>query len=366
MERRQSITVLIKGLGIGGAEKLISEAAGYWDRTRFEYRVAYLLPWKDQLVAELESKNVPVVMLGSKRGAGPASLLHLRRFIRESGTNLVHAHLPSAGIVARLASTVPVVYTEHNLVDSYRGATRVLNRLTYGRNACITAVSGAVAESLAGYPGPTARVIPNGVNVTSSPEAIAAARAELGIGPDSDLVVHVGNIRPHKGHATLVATARRLGEIRPGTTMVSIGGEKFPGDLERVRSMAKEQGTDHVIRFLGRREDALSFLAAADVVVNPSDIEGLPVVLLEALALERPVVATAVGGVPALIEHEQTGLLVAARDPEGIAKEIDRLLADRPFARSLALAGCEAVRRHHGIEQMVRSLEDVYSEVLSV
>ena len=366
MDRRQSITVLIKGLGIGGAEKLITEAANYWDRDRFDYRVAYLLPWKDQLVAELESKNVPVVMLGSKRGAGPGSLLRLRRFIKGSGTNLVHAHLPSAGILARLASPVPVVYTEHNIADSYRGSTRVLNRLTYGRNARVTAVSGAVAESVASYPGPTAQVVPNGVNVSSSPDAISAARAELGIGPDSDLVVHVGNIRPHKGHATLVATARLLGELRPGTTVVSIGGEKFPGDLERVRSMAKEQGADHVIRFLGRREDALSFLAAADVVVNPSDVEGLPVVLLEALALERPVVATAVGGVPALIEHEKTGLLVAAGDPEGLAKELDRLLSDRPFARSLAMAGNEAVQRHHGIEQMVRSFEGVYSEVLSV
>jgi glycosyltransferase involved in cell wall biosynthesis len=258
------------------------------------------------------------------------------------------------------------VYTEHNIADSYRSATRVLNRLTYGRNARVTAVSGAVAESVAGYPGRAAQVIPNGVNVTSSPEAIAAARAELGIGPDSDLVVHVGNIRPHKGHSTLVATARLLGELRPGTTVVSIGGEKFPGDLERVRSMATEQGADHVIRFLGRREDALSFLAAADVVVNPSDVEGLPVVLLEALALERPVVATAVGGVPALIEHEKTGLLVEAGDPEGLAKELDRLLSDRPFARSLALAGNEAVQRHHGIEQMVRSIEAVYTEILGV
>ena len=116
----------------------------------------------------------------------------------------------------------------------------------------------------------------------------------------------------------------------------------------------------------GRRKDALPFLAAADVVVNPSDVEGLPVVLLEALALERPVVATAVGGVPALIEHEKTGLLVAPGDPEGLAKELDRLLSDRPFACSLAVAGSEAVRRHHGIEQMVRSLEDLDAEVLGV
>ena len=356
--------MLIKGLGIGGAERFITEAAAYWDREKFEYRVAYLLPWKDQLVAELEHKDIPVVMLGNKRGMGPDALPRFRRFIKGSRTDLVHAHLPSAGILARLASPVPVVYTEHNLVSSYRFATRVLNRFTYARNARLMAVSGAVAESIAGYPGPPALVVPNGVSVASSPEAAAAARAELGLGPADDLVVHVGNIRPHKGHATLVAAARWLGDHRPGTIVVSIGGEKFPGDLERVRDLAKEHGADHVIRFLGRREDALSFLAAADVVVNPSDVEGLPVALLEALALERPVVATAVGGVPALIEHEKTGLLVAPGDPDALAGQVDRLLSDRPLARRLAATGRAAVQSNHGIEHMVRSIERVYSEVL--
>ena len=365
MGRRQGITVLIKGLGIGGAERLITEAAAYWDRDRFEYRVAYLLPWKDQLVAELESKNVPVVMLGSKRGAGPDALVRLRRYVRNSGTDLVHAHLPSAGIIARLASPVPVVYTEHNLVGSYRLPTRLLNRLTYARNARLMAVSGAVAESIAGYPGRPSLVIPNGVNVACTPEAAAAARAELGLGPTDGLVVHVGNIRPYKGHATLIGAARWLGENRPGTTVVSIGGEKFPGDLERVRALATEQGADRVIRFLGRREDALSFLAAADVVVNPSDVEGLPVVLLEALALKRPVVATSVGGVPALIQHERTGLLVAAGDPEALAVAMDRLLSDRDLAARLAATGNAEVERNHGLEQMVRAIEGVYSEVLN-
>jgi glycosyltransferase involved in cell wall biosynthesis len=107
-------------------------------------------------------------------------------------------------------------------------------------------------------------------------------------------------------------------------------------------------------------------MAAADVVVNPSDVEGLPVALLEALALERPVVATAVGGVPALIEDEKTGLLVAPGDPKALAAAIDRLLTDGPLARRLAAAGNIAVLSHHGIKQMVRDIESVYSEVLGV
>ncbi|MGH8923785.1 MAG: glycosyltransferase, partial [Acidimicrobiia bacterium] len=316
MPTRPVVLILIKGLGIGGAERLITEAASWWDRKLFDYRVAYLLPWKDQLVRDLEESRIPVAMLGSRRGIGPAAAARLRRFIKKEKVALVHAHLPTAGVLARLVSPVPVIYTEHNLVGSYRLPTRLLNRLTYTRNRRVVAVSEAVAAAVGDYRGPKVAVIPNGVSVRVSEQTAASARAELGLNSESDLVVHVGNIRPHKGHATLVAAAGWLAGHRPGVTIVSIGGEKHPGDLERVRALAAAAGADGVLRFLGRRDDARAFLAAADVVVNPSDVEGLPVVLLEAMAMERPVVATSVGGVPALIEHELTGLLVEPGDGE--------------------------------------------------
>ena len=139
------ILVLIKGLGIGGAEKLISEGARYWDRDRFDYSVAYVLPWKDQLVGELEKLGIDVELLGTDRGLTPITLTRFRQVIRRRSIDLVHAHLPTMGIVARLASPVPVVYTEHNMADSYRPLTRAANRLTYGRNRAAMAVSGAVA-----------------------------------------------------------------------------------------------------------------------------------------------------------------------------------------------------------------------------
>ena len=362
---RHRVLVLIKGLGIGGAERLIAEGATYWDRDQFDYRVAYVLPWKDQLVAEIEGHGVAVDCVGSDRGLGPTAYRNLRYLSSTWDPDLIHAHLPSAGILARLASRVPVVYTEHNIAASYRQPTRSVNRLTYGRNASVIAVSEAVAESLAGYPGPTPRVIPNGVSVSVSPAEIEAVRTELGIQADQSLVVHVGNIRPHKGHENLIAATAVLVASDPHVMVVSVGAEKHDGDLARVRASAESAGVSEHIRFTGRREDARSFLAAADVVVNPADVEGLPLAILEALALSRPVVATAVGGVPAVVMDNVTGLLVPPGDPAALAAGM-RTALDSPDAKGWGQAGAELVATQYGIARMIADYENLYREVLHV
>jgi len=361
---RPVVLVAVKGLGIGGAEKLIAESARVWDRDRFDYRIAYALPWKDQLVAPLCDLGIPVTCIGTPRGMTPGSWLRLRRHATSIGAALLHAHLPAMGAVARLVSPVPVVYTEHNVAGSYRPSVRLVNRTTYRRNAAVTAVSEAVAASIAGYPGPAARIVPNGVECRIDPGAAEAARAELGMSASAPLVVHVGNIRPHKGHANLVTAVQALLRLVPDATVVSIGGEKNRGDLDRVRSLAETAGVAGRLRFLGRREDALAFVTACDVFANPSDFEGLPVAVLEAMALERPVVATAVGGVPAIVQDDVTGLLVPIRDPEALAAGIAALLADRDRATRLAVAGRKVVERDYSLEAMVRTIEAIYGEVL--
>lgn len=365
MSSRPSILVVIKGLGIGGAERLISEGARFWDRERFDYRVCYFLPWKDQLVPDLEHLDVPVRCIGSRRGATLRSVSTLRTLIRTTGPSLVHAHLPSAGIIARIASSVPVVYTEHNLAFSYRTPTRWANRLTYRRNRAVIAVSEAVAESLRRYPGPRPRVIPNGVAVDVGSNEAGMARKELGLDEDDPLVVHVGNIRPGKGHDNLVAAAELLHARRPDVTIVSLGVEKFSGDLDRLRTEAAAAGLGASLLFLGRRADALSFVATAQAFVNPSEVEGLPLAVLEAMALGVPVAATAVGGVPSVIRDGDTGILVPSGDPTALAAGIEALLSDRATAAQLAQRARDLVNAEYGLEAMVGVTEQVYREVLS-
>jgi glycosyltransferase involved in cell wall biosynthesis len=357
-----AILVAIKGLGIGGAEKLIAESASKWDRTRFDYRVVYALPWKDQLVAPIEALGIPVTCIGTKRGMTPASWWRLRK--EAAAADLVHAHLPAMGAVARAFSGRPVVYTEHNVASSYRGPVRWANRLTYRGNDAVTTVSAAVAASIAGYPGPDPRVVPNGVSCDPPAGARERARRELAIEDEAPLVVHVGNIRPHKGHANLVAAVPHLLATHPDVTVVSIGGEKHAGDLARVRALADDAEVSGGLRFLGRRPDALDFIAAADVFVDPADFEGLPVAVLEAMALARPVVATAVGGVPGLVHDGDTGLLVPPGDPAALAAAIARVLDDPDLGSSLGAAGAKLVEAEYSLEAMVRQIESIYDEVL--
>jgi glycosyltransferase involved in cell wall biosynthesis len=359
--KRPVVLVAIKGLGIGGAEKLISEGVRFWDRDRFDYRIAYMLPWKNQLVPEIEAFDVSVTCLGTQRGMTPGSVARLRGLVSDIGADIVHAHSPSVGIAARAVVPVPLVYTEHNLAGSYRQPTRTLNRASYGRNAAVTAVSQPVAVSLEGFNGPTPVVIENGVSVNAALLDAASSRSELRLGPDDPLVVHVGNIRPGKGHDTLIEAVRYLPD---NVTVVSIGAEKWEGDLARVREDSVRAGVESQLQFLGRRPDALSFIAAADVYVNPADHEGLPVTILEALALERPVVATAVGGVPSVVQDGETGVLVQPQQPTELAAAISALLRDPPYAQHLAERGRRLVEEEYGLEPMVRAFEQVYSEVL--
>jgi glycosyltransferase involved in cell wall biosynthesis len=363
---RIRVLILIKGLGIGGAETLIAESSRFWNREDFDYRVVYMLPWKDQLVGSLEGGGVTVNSLDWKRPPGMGAVLRLRGLFRDSQPHLVHSHLPAAGVMARLALPDRThVYTEHNIVDSYRQPTRWLNRVTYSRNRAVIAVSLAVANSVAGYPGPQPIVIPNGVSVSVDANKASRVREEMGVEPDSPLIVHVGNIRPHKGHGTLIEATRLLLKEIPEAVVASLGGEKYQGDLHRVRSEAAEAGIERNLRFMGRRYDARSFLAAADVVVNPADVEGLPVSILEAMALRRPVVATAVGGVPSVVRHEVTGLLVPPGDPEELAAALVRALTS-PDAKTWGEEAARLVDRDFGLHRMVAAYEGVYREVLGV
>ena len=361
---RPRILILIKGLGIGGAERLISEGSGFWSTHEFHYHVAYVLPWKDQLVPDLAANGIEAVCIGGGRWSLSAPA-RLRRLLRSWRPNLVHAHLPSTGILARSMASAPVVYTEHNLAGSYRPITRVLNRMTYRRNREVIAVSDAVAESLAGYPGPPPHIIANGVIVDTTEDSRRRVREELEIGPNRPLVVHVGNIRPWKGHTTLIKAARAVGESIPETVVVSIGGEKHRGDLDRIRREANAEGAGNIVRFLGRRPDAVDFIASADLLVNPSDVEGLPLVVLEAMMAGTPVVATAAGGVPAIVRDGETGRLVPVGQPQALADAMIDAMTDVEGSKKMAARARTLAESDFGLERMITAQEALYRQVLN-
>jgi glycosyltransferase involved in cell wall biosynthesis len=365
------ILILIKGLGRGGAEQLLVSAAPHLDRSRFHYEVAYVLPAKDALAAELGRHGLPVSCLGG--GDATAWVRSLRSLVRERRIDLVHAHLPYAAIGARLALTggggPRLVYTEHNVWQSYRPPTYWANLLTFNRTDHVFTVSDEVRASIR-YPRglrwlrlPPVETLYQGLDgaALEQPPPLDGVREEFGIAPHAPVVGTVANFRHEKGHDHLLHAADIVRRTVPGVRFLLVG----QGPLEeKVRRQAELLRLGDTVVFTGFREDVPRLCAAIDVFALSSLHEGLSIALLEAMALGKPPVVTRVGGLPELVEDHRHGLLVAPADPAALAAAITALLQDPALRDRLGRA---ARRRaaEFDIRSTVRRQEELYGQLLA-
>ena len=363
---------LVKGLGPGGAERLLVGAAAVHDRERFSFECAYLLPWKDALVPEMEARGVPTHCLGVRHEQDLRWAARLRRLLRERPFDVLHAHSPYAAAVARIVvRTLPrrvrprLVYTTHNTWRSFRWPTRVLNGMTLPLDDADLVVSREAYESVWRPLRRRVEVVVHGVvldEVRGKREERAAVRAELGIADDEVAIGTVANYRAQKDWPNLLAAARRVIDSHDGRArFVTIG--QGPQEAEVAREHARLRLGDGVL-LLGRRDDAVRVMAGCDVFTLASAWEGLPVSVMEALALGLPVVATGVGGLPEMLTDGVEGLLVPPRDPDRLAGALSSLVADAPLR---ARMGEAASRRaaDFDIRHAVGRIEQVYDEVLA-
>jgi glycosyltransferase involved in cell wall biosynthesis len=202
-------------------------------------------------------------------------------------------------------------------------------------------------------------VVRNGILVPpSNPSANAALRAELIRNRPDYLVLTPARLHPQKGHAILLAAA----SLVPEATFVMAGDGPLHAELEQ---QARALGVADRCVFLGYRPDVPALLAAADLVVLPSLFEGLPVSVLEAMAAQRPVVATAIGGTDEAITDDETGLLVPAGDSTALATAIQRVRADPALAERLAAAGRKRAEREFSSARTASEVMKVYDEVMA-
>ncbi len=357
---------LIKGLGPGGAERLLVGSARSIDRTRFDVSVAYLMPGKDHLAGELREAGVRAECLGARSDLDPRWMARLRRLVRDRRIDLVHAHSPvaAAGAGLALGRRVATISTEHNTWDRYRPATRWANAVTFGRRRAVIAVSTEVARSFGERRGPPVTVIPNGVDVTGLRAGALgreAARRQLGLPLDVPVVGTIGGVTSKKGHAHLVRAFASLAGRSPTARLAIVGLEI---DAAPVIEAIEEAGLGDRIVMAGYRPEASRLLPAFDVFVLASMHEGMPVSLLEAMALEVPVVATRVGGVPEVVTSGLDGVLVAPGDVPALAAALQDLLADAGRRGALTAAAWTTVGRF-ALAETVRRTQDVYDEALA-
>ncbi len=361
---------LTKGLGPGGAERLLATHAAVTDPDRVTYEAAYLLPHKRHLVPELEALGVTTHDLASPRDVDPRWLRRLGRLLDEGSFDVVHAHSPVPAAQARLlVRSIPrsrrpaFVYTEHNRWPSHSPATRAANAATFGLNDAVITVSDEVRRSLWSRHQATARTIVHGIDVDAVASWRAdrdAVRSELGIAPDQLLVVTVANFRAPKGYPDLLEAAGRVASRRPEVRFVIVG----QGPLEdELRAEHARRGLGGVVEIVGYRADAPRLTAAADLFALASHHEGIPVAVMEALAAGVPVVATRVGGLAEAVDDDVSGRLVPVRRPDLLADAIVGLAADAN-ARGRLSAGASAAASRFSATRSAAEIEAVYDRAL--
>ncbi|MDQ5846711.1 MAG: glycosyltransferase family 4 protein, partial [Acidobacteriota bacterium] len=191
-----------------------------------------------------------------------------------------------------------------------------------------------------------------------------ALRKQLGIDENVRMILAVGRLSKEKAQMDLLRAFKNLsethGEINARLVIVGDGPEREP-----LEAAAASLGLNGRVIFTGQVNNVRLYFAASDVLVNPSHSEGSPYVLLEAMAAGVPIVATAVGGVPEMIENNDTALLVPANDPQAMADAIARILNDENLAAQLAQNAGELVSSRFSPEAYVQALTEVYRSVIS-
>jgi glycosyltransferase involved in cell wall biosynthesis len=294
-----------------------------------------------------------------------AGVFRLWQAIRSERPAILHAHLswPLAckyGVLAAWLARVPAIVATAQLYVELRGNRHHPFGLWPLRR--IIAVSEEVKARYVRdlrIPERKIVVVRNGIRVPPAgrmPNPVL--RAELVRGRPNYVVLTPARLHPQKGHAILLAAAVQV----PDATFVLAGDGPLRAELEQ---RARELGVAGRCLFLGHRPDVPDLLAAADLLVLPSLFEGLPVSVLEAMAAQRPVVATAIGGTDDAVTHELTGLLVPPGDPSALAAAIRRARADPALAQRLAAAGRERVESEFSSVTTAREVMKVYDDVMT-
>lgn len=352
---------LTKGLYPGGAEILMLELATHKAFAEYDIEVASVLTARHELVPAFIGAGVRVLDLGGKHTFDPTWVWHLIRIMSANRYNIVHAHSPLPASVARMVGRRlrprPIlVATEHNSRNAYSVLTRVINDYTAKHDDYRISVSAAAAES---FPGES-EVVYHGRMSRPPLASRASARTALGLSSDQSVIMTVANMRPEKNLELLIAAFLQVRDRIRGASLVLVGDGQ---ERARIEAYVRRLGLEESVQLLGRRTDVSELLPAADVFAMSSRVEGIPVAVMEALQAGLPVVSTAVGGIPEIVQHGLNGLLAPAGSPEGLADALGLVLRDEELRTRLA-SGARSSISNFSVDSAATRISNIYRDLL--
>jgi glycosyltransferase involved in cell wall biosynthesis len=365
---------LITGLEIGGAELGLLESLRHFDRKRFQFVVACLYN-NGSVGRQIEELGIRVHDMRMRSFGDPAGLLRLWRFLKAERPDILHTHLFRANLWGRLlgrALRVPVIIShEHSMThDKIEGRRRTwfLSAIDAATARCcdrVIAISDTTRKYLVenSIPAEKIEVVLNSIDTRrfASEANGDAVRAEFGLGA-AVVVTIVARLHPDKNHALLIEAFSRLRARFAGAKLLIVGD----GPLEpELRAQADASAPGAVV-FAGARRDVPAILAASDLFVLCSEREGVPRALLEATAVAKPVIGTAVDGIPEVIVDGETGILVPPGDARALAEAMEKLLAEPELAATMGRAGQARAQQYFDIRRQVERLQEIYSELYAM
>jgi glycosyltransferase involved in cell wall biosynthesis len=354
-------------LDAGGAERTLTQLVLGLPRDEWEPRVYALGGW-GPFATVLQDQGVPVVCLNAWHWwDAPGVVWRLRREWRSFRPALVQTFLFHANILGRLAARsagVPHILSGQRVAERRSRIYGWIDRWTNGlvdRNVCVSRGVADYLEREIGCPPAKTVVIPNGVDPARFVTAAPCDWTRLGLPPESVVLLGIGRLEPQKGFDDLLAALPPVLSTFAPVQVVIVGDGPDRGRLEQQTA---ELGLAERVRFVGRRTDVPSLLAGCYGLVLPSRWEGMPNVVLEAMAAGKPVVATQVEGVAELVQDGVTGWLSPPRDPEGLTRGLSLLLQDPERATAMGRESQHHVEKQFTSSQMVARYAALYREVL--
>ena len=360
---------VVLSLDMGGLERIVEDLVRGADRSEIVPSVC-CVEKPGRLSEGLLEQGIEVVSLDKGPGIRLKGFTGSFRSFRSARPHVVHTHqigaLFYAGPAARLAKVPVVVHTEHGKHFGESRRLRVLGRIGVRYADRVFTVSDDIAQEAFRLkvfsPGSTRTVI-NGIDVErfARPIDVSGLRRELGLKEEDFVAGTVARLSPVKDQKTLIGAFALMRQRVGGAHLVLVGDGPSRGELE---AMVDSTGLNGSVHFVGAQDDVAGYLQLFDTFVLSSLSEGIPLVILEAMAAGVPVVSTAVGGVREIVTDGKTGVLVPPGQVETLAGVLVELAGDEARRRELGRAGRELVGREYSLKRMSETYLDEYRRVL--
>ncbi len=359
---------VIWSLGLGGAEQVVIRLAAGLDRRRFT-PVICCMNEPGPFASQATSQGIEVIALHKRPGIDLKMLRQLTQLMKARDVRIVHAHLWGASFWGRLAarmSGVPIIIVHEHGMQPWRGGLHFLcDRWLAGRTNRALFASAQVMRTYqekTGINPATCTMIPNGVALTVPDANRETLRQQRGWALDERVIISVGRLSPEKGYEDLLKAFALLAPRTPNVRLVLVGDGAQRAALQTLQA---QLGLNGRVTFAGQQQDVAGWLAAADLYVQPSRREGLPLAVLEAMAAGVPVVATDVGDLAQVIMDGRNGYLVPAQQPEALAEKLVTLVQQLDRQQAVIDAAKALVRERYSDAHMVQAVERVYEEELT-